>query len=100
MAWNKITPLVPITVGAVSGTVMVFCLSYYISAHMKLTSQLFQKLGRETFAIMSLSQITIVVINQYLSVNFVMKYMLMALVMTVFIYLKNCLNRLCGLKIL
>lgn len=100
MAWNKIMPLVPITIGAISGTLMVFCLSYYISKHTKLISQIFQKLGRETFAIMSFSQITIVVINQYLSVNFVVKYTLMTLVMAIFVYLKNCLNRLCGSKIL
>ena len=77
MCINDIMPVIPITIGAVGGTFAVFSLSCLINVKTKKLSRLFCVIGQHTFVVVAYSQIIIMLINQYLTRNFLVKYLLL-----------------------
>lgn len=93
LAWNKILPVVPLTVGALSGAAMLATISSYIEKGPKWITNIFLLIGKETFAIMAFSQIIIIALNKYFVLNPILKYALLAAILTVIIYAKNLLKK-------
>lgn len=100
MAWNNILPLLPITVGAIAGTLLVFRFSFILEKHSKKCSWLFQSIGRETFIIMAFSQVLIIGINHFCDINPVWKYSMLILLLIGLKYSKDGINKIAELKIL
>ena len=100
MAWNHITPIVPLTIGAMAGTLMVFRVSVLIERHMKWCASLLQKIGRETYIVVAFSQITVLCINHFFAINPILKYALLVAVLVMLKYAKDGVNNLMKIKIL
>lgn len=69
MAWNNITPIIPITIGAISGTILVYMISVFVDQKLPICSRMFQSIGRETYLILALSQIVIIYLNEIFSLS-------------------------------
>ncbi len=100
LAWNFITPVAILTIGALSGTLMVFSISYFIDKQLCLLSRVLQSIGRETFVIMAFSQILGDVVQCFIPCNKIVEYLLMFLLLFIFAVMKNGLNKLIGFKLL
>ena len=74
MAWNNITPVIPLTIGAVSGTIMVFMLSSLIEKKCKTLSKILSSVGKETYIVVAFASAIILMINQYFILNPLVKY--------------------------
>lgn len=97
---NHISPVFPLTFGAISGTLMVFTISSYIAHYTKFCSRIVQAIGRETYIVVAFSQITIIIANTYWTHNIILKYTLLIVVLVIMTYLKNCINKMANMKIL
>ena len=96
MAWNKCTPIIPLTIGALCGSLLFFCISKYIEKKCSIITRLFTSIGKETFVILSFSQITIRYLNEYFAMPFYVKYSILVIVLMLIVSLKSiCIN---GLK--
>lgn len=93
MAWNKITPILILTIGACAGTAMIFTLASYIEKFTKFTSQVLQAIGKETYLILAFSQITIVLLNHYFALNSIIKYVILTVVLVALKYIKEGINK-------
>lgn len=100
MAWNNITPVTILTLGACAGTAMMFTFSSYIDKYTKYTSRLLQAIGKETYLILAFSQITIVLLNHYFTLNSAVKYTTLVVALIVLKYIKDGVNVLIGKKVL
>lgn len=100
LASNYISPVIPITIGAIMGTSMVFIISSYIVNSTHLLSHIFQVIGKETFVVVAFSQITIMLLNKYLTLNVGMKYMILLIALIMIAMIKNGINRLVNKKLL
>lgn len=100
MAWNNILPLLPITVGAIAGTLLVFRFSFLLWIYTKQCSQFLQSIGRETFIIMAFSQVLIIGINHFCDINPIWKYFMLILLLIGLKYLKDGINKIAKFKIL
>ena len=94
MAWNNIIPVIPLTIGAITGTVMMFTLSSIIVKKLPLISLPFQYIGRETFVIVAFSQVIIIYINAHLSSNSLLKYILLLVILWIITHIKNKIKSL------
>lgn len=65
LAWNKITPVIPLTLGAFTGMLMAFRLSVWIKNTSTMFSSILQQVRRETYVVLVFSQITIMCINHF-----------------------------------
>lgn len=99
LAWNCITPVVLLTIGAVAGTVMMFTFSSYL-AKISLLSKILQAIGKETFIIMAFSQIGCLAISHFFILNKLVEYGLMFSLLFVIVLIKNGINRIAKRKIL
>lgn len=100
MCFNNILPIMPLTLGAVAGTLMMFTLSSYIVRYTKLLSRVFQAVGRETYVVVAFSQIIIMLLNQYFTLNAALKYGILVIVLVLLVNLKNTINRALKFKLL
>lgn len=100
LAWNHITPIVPLTIGAIAGTLMIFRLSVWIEQNVKWCASLLQKVGRETYVVVAFSQVAIMCINHFFVLNPLLKYVLLFVVLILLKYVKDGVNRLLKVKIL
>lgn len=100
LAWNQIIPVIPLTLGAVTGTLMVFRLSVQIRNASTMFSSILQKVGRETYVVVAFSQVTVMCINYLFTLNPLLKYGILVVVLILLKYLKDSINRLIGIKIL
>lgn len=89
MAWNQITPIIPLTIGAVAGTLMTFRLSVWIERNVKWCSHLLQRVGKETYIVVAFSQIIIMYINHFASINPALKYLALVTILIVLKYAKD-----------
>ena len=95
MAWNKCTPIIPLTMGALSGTLLVFCVSRLIEIKSVFLCCVFTEIGKETFAIMAFSQLIIQFINEYWEIPFLVKYIFLVIILTLIVVVKNyIINRI------
>lgn len=100
MAWNQITPVIPLTLGTFTGTLMVFRLSVWIKNTSTMFSSILQQVGRETYVVLAFSQVTIMCINHFFTLTPLLKYAIFVIVLILLKHLKNGINRLVGIKIL
>ena len=102
MAWNNIIPVVVLTVGAISGTAMVFTLSSWLNNQTILlfVSKILQAIGKETFIIMAFSQIIIVTLNLHTGWGSGIRYACLAVTLLALICVKNFINLIMGRKVL
>ena len=89
MAWNKCTPIIAVTIGAFSGTLLVFCFSKLIEKNSVYLCRVFTAIGKETFAIMAFSQLIIQSINEYWKIPFYAKYAILIVALITIIVTKN-----------
>lgn len=89
MAWNNIIPVIPLSIGAVAGSIMMFTLSSYIVINLSKVSTILQYIGRETFVIVSFSQVIIILCNTWLSCNPIIKYIILMICLLLIINIKN-----------
>lgn len=94
MASNKILPVIPLLIGAVSGTIMIFSLSSYIEKFSKISSRILQAIGRETYVVVAFSQIIIMLMNQCFNIGALAKYLILAISLLMITRFKNLLKRI------
>jgi len=99
MCFNNILPVVPLAIGAIAGTMMMFTLSSYIAKYTKVCSRALQAVGRETYVVVAFSQITIMLMNQYFIVNVAVKYGILVIMLILLVFLKNAINRILKCKL-
>ena len=100
MASNQIIPVLPLTIGALAGCIMLLCLSQFIEKHSPHVSNVLSSIGRETYVVMAFSQIFILFLNYYTSLGSLLRYFLLIVALVIVTFLKNKFNRLVGKKIL
>lgn len=100
LAWNQITPIIPLTLGALSGTLMIFRLSVWIENKTKFVSTVLQRVGRETYVVLAFSQVAIMCINHLFTFNPLLKYGILVIALILLKYLKDGINQLVRIKIL
>lgn len=100
MAWNHITPVLPLTFGAFAGTLMIFRLSVLTERCMIPLAKLLQKVGRETYVVVAFSQITIMLVNHFFTINPLLKYMFLVTILVILKYVKDGIKRIVKTNIL
>lgn len=100
LCFNSILPFLPLIIGAIVGTLMIFMVSSRIEKHFKSVSILLQKVGKETYLIVAFSQIIIMLLNKYLSLNTVLKYAILFLTLVALKYIKDGVNKLAKTNVL
>lgn len=100
MCYNSILPIIPLTLGAVSGTLMVFMFSMRIEKHMHRITGVLVAVGKETYIVVAFSQITIMLLNEYFHLNVLVKYCLLVTVLISLKYAKDGVNKLFKTKVL
>lgn len=100
MCFNGILPIIPLTICALSGTLMVFYISMLIELHLPMVTNLMTAIGRETYVIVAFSQIIIMSINHLYPMNVALKYGLLVVLLVVLKNIKDVVNKLLKTKIL
>lgn len=100
IAWNSILPIVPLTIGALSGTMMMFTASVYIMHKLDFVEKLFVAIGKETYLIVAFSQIVIMILGFYTTWNFIIRYTILIIVLICLKIVKDMFNKTIGYKIL
>lgn len=95
MAWNNILPVLPLTVGALAGTTMMFTLSSMLVMYIPKMATIIQAIGCETFVIVAFSQIIVILCNTYLTCNSILKYLMLIVSLVVIAFIKNRFFKLC-----
>ena len=98
--FNSILPFLPLTIGAIAGALMIFMVSSWIDKQFKYVSIMLQKVGNETYLIVAFSQIIIMLLNEYFSLNVVLKYAILLLTLVALKYIKDGVNKLAKANIL
>ena len=94
MAWNHITPIVPLTIGAVTGTFMLFFISVFIYRYSFVLSKILQAVGQETYIIVAFSQIIIMLLNKFLTLTVIPKYLTLIVLLILIKYIKDYICKL------
>lgn len=100
MAWNHVTPIIPLTIGAISGTLMIFRLSVWVGHHIKRFSTILQGIGRETYIVVAFSQVIIMYLIHFFAMPTLLKYVSLTVLLVLLKYAKDGINRLVKVKIL
>lgn len=100
MCFNGILPIIPLTIGALSGTIMVFYISMLIERHLPMVTNVMTAIGRETYIIVAFSQIIIMSINHWHPMNVALKYGLLVVLLVLLKNIKDVVNKLLKTKIL
>lgn len=99
MAWNNITPVLPLTIGAISGTIMVFMLSSFIENKCKMLSKILSYVGKETYIVVAFASAIIMMINQFLTHNIIIKYFSLLFMLLIMCKIKIIINKKLTIKI-
>lgn len=94
MSHNQILPLLPITLGALSGSLFLFVTSMVTDKSSKVFSKIIQSVGKETFIILSFSQIFIMMMNKYFECNFILKYCSLIIALIILKHIKDLFKNL------
>lgn len=92
LAWNKVNPIVPLLAASIAGCFFMLCLSRLLCLQRQLAG-LFPVVGRHTLEIMALSQCVIAVINRQLPSLGAAKYGLLAVILFVFVQVKDACKK-------
>lgn len=90
---NQILPFIPLTVAAITGTMMIFVLSSYITENMKIASRILQAVGKETYIVVAFSQIIIITINQHITHSVPVKYTMLIVILVMIKYVKDMVTK-------
>ena len=99
MASNQIIPVIILTIGAISGTAMVFTVSSFLTK-IPLIASVFTAIGKETFVVLAFSQILCLTISHFYPCNKIIEYGLMFCLLLFIVLIKNGINKLIGRKVL
>ena len=94
MAWNQCLPMMPKIVAAICGSYCVVKVSVFTANRLQIVSRIMQAVGRETYIILAFSQVTIYLINVFLQLGVLEKYVLLVLVLMMIATIKRQLSRL------
>lgn len=100
LAWNDILPIIPLSIGAIAGTLMIFRISVWIENHISWCSKILQAVGKETYIVVAFSQVIIVLINRFFDISSLLKYSLLIVLLITLKYLKDTINKVAKTKIL
>lgn len=100
LAWNDILPIVPLTIGALAGTLMTFRISVWIENHISWFSKILQAIGKETYIVVAFSQVIILLINRFFEISPLLKYSILIVLLIALKYLKEMINKVAKTKIL
>lgn len=100
MSTNRVMPIAPMLVGAISGTMSVFLFSFYLSKNTKWISNVLRSIGQETMIFVAFSQVIIMVLNYHYSMNPIAKYAILCILLVAIKYLKDLINRTLKTKLL
>lgn len=100
LAWNSIMPVIPLTIGAVSGTLMMYLLSSYIDRKYKKLSHVLSAIGRETYVVVAFASAIIMMFNQYVTQNIIIKYLSLILILWILVKVKHSVNSYLHINIL
>lgn len=92
IALNHITPIVPLTIIAISGTLMLFALSYLLVKYFPLTKRILVPVGKATYIIVAFSQLGIQLLNYCFSLNPIIKYLLLTLLLVAIWFIQKMLT--------
>jgi len=96
MVRNECLPLIPLSIGAVSGTYFIISVSKFIETKTRYISKTLQLIGRETFIILSFSQVFIMALNKFFVLNGLVKYALLVVAMIAVKLIKDMVVRIYG----
>lgn len=91
MACNSITPLIPILLGIIAGTTFIISISVLFQ-NCKLLQFTFGNIGRNTYEIMALSQVTIIMLNHYFNLHPFVKYILLVVILFVAVKIRKLIE--------
>jgi len=100
LASNVVTPVIPLTIAAIAGTLMVFFVAQYIVIMSGKLTKVWQAIGKQTFMIMAFSQIIIVALKLHTGLGSLMRYICMAAILVVIALVKDNIIRIIGKKFL
>lgn len=89
MAWNNITPIFPIVLGAISGSALILIISYFLVKKNLLLAKILTYIGKNTYIVLAFSQIIIMLLNKYFSLNVIIKYSMLVLILILISYINN-----------
>lgn len=89
MASNHILPIIPIILGIAGGSLFAIFLARLIAEYFRLACRIFIHIGRNTYEIMALSQITIMAVNHYFVLNPIIKYLILIAVIICAVYIRK-----------
>lgn len=93
IALNQVTPIIQLTVIAVSGTLMLFALSYLIVKYLPLIMRILIPIGKATYIVVAFSQVGIQLLNYYFSLNPIIKYLLLTLLLVALWFVQDMFKK-------
>lgn len=91
MCSNYIIPAVPILMGVISGTLLCIGVSQLIE-RIEYVGNILSKIGKNTYEIMALSQVTIIATTVYLPDLPLLRYLIMVIILIVVTYLRKAIE--------
>ena len=93
MACNNINPVLPILIGIIGGCTFIFMVSHLIVKFTCFVKTFFSAAGKNTYEIMALSQVFLMLINTKFHEQILLKYILLMLALTAAIAIRRALAR-------
>lgn len=100
MCFNKLLPFVPITIGAITGTMFIFTLSALLERYLSHGARMLKDVGKETYVVVAFSQIIIMMQNEWFAYNALIKYAVLVVALITIVKIKNYVNQIIGTRIL
>lgn len=100
IAWNNITPVLILTIGALSGCLMASYFSVFVANKTKILSRVLQEIGKETFLILAFCQVIHIAIRYYLNVGTGARYLIFIIIMVLLKIIKDTINKCLKFKLL
>lgn len=92
LAWNQILPVTLLTIAAITGTIMVFSISWYIDHFFLWLPMVLRTIGKETFVILSFSQILGFLVVYIYPCNKIVEYLFVFTILFVISVVKNLIK--------
>ena len=91
LCFNIISPAFPLTIGAITGTYMIFMLSIFLcnTNGFKHVTNILRMIGQETYIVVAFSPIIIILINHYVIIDPILKYGVLLLILVLLCIVKN-----------
>lgn len=93
MAFNCVNPILPITIGAMSGIVGIISLAIVLNKYILKSFGFFSWCGKNTYEIMALSQVIILDINSLVDLHPVIKYIVMGVTIYLAVIIRKWISR-------